>query len=267
MTETKTKALAPIEAMRVSLEKMSPQFKLALPSNVTPEKFVRVAMTAMQENDKLLTTDRTSLFASFTKCAQDGLLPDGKEAAIIPFGKSAVYMPMVAGILKKIRNSGEISSIAPHVVYENDKFEYWIDEKGEHIKHVPQLSGERGDPTHAYCIATTKDQSTYIEVMDFEQIEKVRKSSRNPDKGPWKDWWSEMARKTVLRRLSKRLPMSSDAQETVHQDDQLYDLEKPKLTEPREPMKRLKDTIEQDKKEENEKESVADLVGEDEMPI
>ena len=62
--------------------------------------------------------------------------------------------------------------------------------------------------------------------MSLGEIEKVRKVSRAANKGPWVDWWEEMARKTVLRRLSKRLPMSTDLDDLIRRDDALYDFGK-----------------------------------------
>jgi hypothetical protein len=47
------------------------------------------------------------------KLAQDGLLPDGREAAVVMFGNKAQAMPMIAGILKKVRQSGEVAKSAP----------------------------------------------------------------------------------------------------------------------------------------------------------
>ena len=62
------------------------------------------------------------------------------------------------------------------------------------------------------------------EVMDRDQIEQVRKVSRSGNGGPWKDWWTEMARKTVTRRLSKRLPiLDARIAEAIQRDDDLMD--------------------------------------------
>lgn len=232
MTETKslakktTTAIAPIESVRGALTQMAPQFKMALPANVTPDKFIRVMMTAIQNNPKLLECVRQSLYSAAMKCAQDGLLPDGRQAALVPFKDQVQYMPMTAGILQKVRNSGELASISPQVVFENDEFEFWVDEKGEHLKHKPKLTGDRGAAKFAYAVATTKDGSAYIEVMSSEEIEQVRQVSRAKDSGPWRDWPGEMWKKTVIRRLSKRLPMSTDLESVIHADDALYDLKK-----------------------------------------
>lgn len=61
--------------------------------------------------------------------------------------------------------------------------------------------------------------------MSREQVEQVRAASRSKDKGPWVEWWGEMAKKTVLRRLMKRLPTSADLDDLIRRDDALYDFE------------------------------------------
>jgi recombination protein RecT len=77
-----------------------------------------------------------------------------------------------------------------------------------------------------FAIAKTKDGGVYIEVMSRSQIEQVRSISRSGNNGPWASWFGEMARKTVIRRLSKRLPMSTDLAAIIQRDDELYDLDR-----------------------------------------
>jgi len=202
--------IKPIDALRGTLIQMKPQLEVALPPHVSADKFIRTTVTAVQNNQKLLSCERNSLLSSFLKCASDGLLPDGREAAIVPFGKEAVYMDMLAGVLKKIRNSGELKSLDADVVHRNDQFDHWKDERGPHFKHVPLYGSERGDKYLAYAQAITKDGGVYLEVMDEEQLNKVRAASKQKDGAIWKNWEEEMWKKTVIRRLSKRLPMSTD---------------------------------------------------------
>src|SRR6185437_14814808 len=81
--------------------------------------------------------------------------------------------------------------------------------------------GERGKPIGAYAIAKFKDGSDPVfEVMDLSAIERVRGVSRSKNNGPWVQWWDEMARKTVFRRLSKWLPMDADADDLLRRDDE-----------------------------------------------
>jgi recombination protein RecT len=227
MTQQNSTAVAVQDQIKRSLQELAPQFKAALPPHIPVERFIRVAQTAILTNADILKCERNSLFAACLRSAQDGLLPDGKEAALVSFGGKATYMPMVAGILKKVRNSGDLGSITPEIVYEKDEFEYWVDEKGPHLKHRPALLlPDRGEPLGAYAVAITKDGASYIEFMTRQQIDDVASMSRSKD-GPWKGKFaSEMAKKTVMRRLSKRLPMSTDLEELLHSDDQFYDLNK-----------------------------------------
>jgi recombination protein RecT len=223
-----TKALAPIDELRSSLQKMEEQFKLALPSQIPSEKFVRVVLTAVQANPDLLAADRRSLYGACMKSAQDGLLPDGREAALVIFktknGPMVQYMPMFGGLLKKVRNSGELAAITAQVVREHDKFRYWVDGDGEHLEHEPLMFGERGKIIGVYALAKTKDEAVYIEVLTETQVQDVRNVSRAKDSGPWTGPFSdEMRRKTAIRRLSKRLPMSSDLDAVFRNEDELFD--------------------------------------------
>jgi recombination protein RecT len=225
-----TKTLTPIDDIRNSINRLEPQLKMALPSHISPQKFIRATMTAIQTTPALVNVERQSLFAEVMRSAQDGLIPNGDEAAIVPFGKQAKYMAMVKGICKKARNSGEISTMDAVVVYENDKYESWIDEKGPHFKHV-KARKDRGNPILTYAYAITKDGAFYHEEIDEEQmsaIEKVSRGNNTPWKGPFRD---EMKRKSALRRLAKyRLPSSADLEPMFRADDELYDLNQPEDT-------------------------------------
>lgn len=209
-TQLATRDNSPVAVIRQNLTQMAPQFEAALPKHITVEKFTRVAMTAIQNNPDLANADRNSLFGSIVRLAQDGLLPDGREAAIVMFGNKAQAMPMIGGILKKIRQSGDVSYVSAQIVYANDHFK-WTLGFDETIDHQPApLDQEPGEAMAAYAVAVLKDGSRLLEVMRKSEIEKVRNVSRAKGNGPWVQWWGEMARKTVMRRLSKRLPMSTD---------------------------------------------------------
>lgn len=217
-------ALKPIDEIASTLTRMEPQFKQALPAHVSVEKLRRVLITSISQTPALLSADKPSLYNACMKAAQAGLLPDGREAALVMFGDKVQYMPMIAGILKLVRNSGELSSISSQIIHKNDPFEFFVDVEGEHLKHTPLIFGDRGEKIGVYALARTKDGAVYIEVMTKDQVMAVKGVSRaqnGPWKGPFED---EMWRKTVVRRLSKRLPMSTDLEQALHVDDEMYDL-------------------------------------------
>lgn len=149
-----------------------------------------------------------SILQVVQRAAQDGLLLDGKEAAIVAFGDKATYMPMVQGILKKARNSGQISKIDAIPVYENDEFSF---DPGS--DDVPKLKadwfGNRGQLKGVYAVARLNDGQQVVEIMDSDQIMAIASQSKNKAaySGPHAgEWW----RKTVLRRICKYLPSSTD---------------------------------------------------------
>ena len=212
--------VAVINEVRSAIERMSPQFKAALPAHVNVDKFVRVTLTAVQTNPNLLEADRRTLFAAATKAAQMGLLPDGREGAIVTFKGQAQWMPMVAGIMKLVRNSGEISTWSVQAVYENDTFDFCLGDE-EHITHKPNLSN-RGKLIAVYSIVTMKDGEKSREVMSVEDVNQIRARSRSGNSGPWQTDFAEMAKKTVVRRHAKRLPLSTDIDGVIREDDELF---------------------------------------------
>lgn len=222
MTESKALTVAD------TVNRMEPEFARALPKHIPSERFTRIAVSAINGNPALLdpAVDKRALYAACMKAAQDGLVIDGREAALVMFGKVPQYMPMVAGVLKKMRNSGDIAGITYGIVYQNEydqgKFEY-IKGDEETLRHSPILFGDKGAMIGVYAVVTTKDGFKIREFMDMAQINKVRNVSRSKDNGPWKTWFEEMAVKTALRKVAKISPTSTDLDEFLKADSEIVD--------------------------------------------
>lgn len=279
---TQTKALQPIDQVRGAIKAMEPQFKMALPSHVTVEKFSRTVMTAIQTTPALLSADRTSLFSACLKSASQGLLPDGKEAAFVTFrnkqGQDLVqYMPMISGLLKLVRNSGELMSITSQIVYEKDTFRYWIDQDGEHLNHEPNFFSDRGRAIGVYALAKTKDGGVYVEVLTEKQVGDVKNASRSKEYGPWSGAFAhEMWRKTAMRRLIKRLPLSTDIEMAIKADEDLFESEpiqqEPTREDqvqaaPKKKRSRLDAVVEANGPTEEPEKDVTPIIADDEIPL
>lgn len=226
---------APIVEFKASLDQREEQFKAALPAHIPVERFMRVVLTAAQRNPELLDCDRRSLFNAAMIAAQDGLLPDGREGAMVvrksKTGKTANWQPMIAGLRKKARNSGEISTWDAHLVRAGDHFQFQLGDAPQ-VNHTYDLSKPRGDVIGAYSVAVMKDGSKSYEVMSIDEIRAIRDRSDAwkafkagyIKSTPWSTDEGEMARKTVARRHSKVLPMSTDLDDLIRRDDDLYDM-------------------------------------------
>lgn len=206
--------------------------KSILPSSVSIDAFCRAANIAISQTPDLKQADAETLVNALSKCASDGLIPDGREAALIIFNtnkgtkqapkwvKAVQYLPMVDGVLKRARMSGQVASIAAKVVKDGDAFEYFVDENGEHFKHVPSF-GIGGDLRLVYAYARMTSGELLMEVMDINDINRVRDASKGSSHGPWKDWFDRMALKSVLHRLARRLPNSSEMAQMLETGNQM----------------------------------------------
>lgn len=223
--------------LAATIQTMKPNFMQALPPGVDPDRFTRVVMNAVQNDPALLEADKQTLFNACNRAAQDGLLPDGREGKIVVFNtklndkwvKAAQWMPMVGGLRKLAAKHG--FSIDAQVVFANDEFVYELGDDTRIVHRPPPLGKPRGEVIGVYAIATHGTSGEkYREVMDKDAIEKVRAASKGADKGPWKDWWDEMARKTVVKRIYKTLPIAFDEYEAevIRRDnEELYAFDKP----------------------------------------
>ena len=230
-----TEQVNPVVVFKRDLNALIQGGELALPSNVSPDAFRNAAVVAVQDNPKILACEKTSVFKAIRTLAAAGLVPDGREAALVPFKTKegdrwidkCQAMPMVFGLMKMVRRSGTVSDIRSHIVYQREvdegRFSYVVGDR-EELEHRPILFGDRGDPVAAYSIARLKDGTLVREFMTAQEIDVVRRASsaqrvyrkgeapRVSDEpiGIWKEWWAEMWRKTLIRRICKRLDMSSE---------------------------------------------------------
>ena len=199
----------PIVVLRERLEARRGELQSAL-TDINPDHFIRALVTAAQINPDLQACSFSSLWLAAMKACRDGLLPDGREGAIVPYKTTAQWIPMYQGLLKKFRASGQCKWIGSDVVREGETFEHWVTNEGEHFRHVPGDDGTK-PITKVYAAALTKDSGFYVAVMSMADIQKIKNMSRaSRDDSPWKVWPEEMMKKTVLRRLSKLLPSGRD---------------------------------------------------------
>lgn len=207
------------------LEKSKGQIAMALPRHMDADKMLRIALTSVRRNPKLLECTPESLIGAVIQSAQLGLYVDGilGHAYLVPYwnGKEkrreVQLIPGYKGLIDLARRSGSVDSITARVVYENDEFDfaYGLDDR---LFHKPNID-EPGEPVAVYAMARLKSSDPAFEVMSVGQINTIRDKSQGYQNAikyngdtPWKSAWDEMARKTAIRRLVKYLPLSAELQ-------------------------------------------------------
>lgn len=202
-----------------------------LPKHLNAERLLKVAQIAATTTPALAECDVASLVGAIGQCAQMGLEPNTVlgHAYLVPFNvkrktpqgerwvKSVQVVIGYKGLIDLARRSGQIVSIAAHEVCENDKFElvYGLNET---LNHTPAM-GERGDLVGFYAVAKLKDGGHCFEFMSLHQVKEIAKGTQSKGAyGPWKDHFTEMGRKTVIRRLAKYLPLSIEFQTAAQLD-------------------------------------------------
>jgi recombination protein RecT len=198
------------------ISKRKNEISKLLPSHISIDLMERAILNAMMRTPDLAHCDKLSVYDSVLRCAQDGLLPDGREASIVVYNqkgiKKAQYIPMIDGILKRLRQSGAINNITAKVVYDCDSFDYFVDENGEHIIHKPKFGVTEKKIVLVYAYARLSNGELVVEVMEKSDVDRVRGASRSGGSAysPWSNWYDRMALKSVLHRLARRLPTSSE---------------------------------------------------------
>jgi recombinational DNA repair protein RecT len=150
------------------------------------------------------------------------------EGYIIRYKDAAQFEAGYRGLMKLARRSGQIDTMDSQVVYTADTFQVDLGTEPR-ILHHPTITGDRGNFLGAYAWARLTNGELIIEWMTMADLEAVRKSSRNSsgEHSPWVNHPGEMYRKTVIKRLMKRLPLGTDGELALTHEAELDQQEQP----------------------------------------
>jgi recombination protein RecT len=220
-----------VDKIRAAFQAAGPKLAASIPAtmkkHMTPDRIANIVVSAALRQPALLECSPASILKSCMTATALGLECDGLlgGAYLVPFWnsktrqKEAQFIVGYRGLIDLARRSGNITSIEAHVVHSNDKFrcQFGLEPK---LEHEPDWNAETPGPMVAvYAIARFRDGGYQFEVMTRAQVDAVRQMSKAGDFGPWKDHYLEMARKTVVRRLSKYLPLSIEVREAMVKED------------------------------------------------
>lgn len=222
-----------------------------LPANMTIDRFLRIAYTALRINPKLADCTPQSILGALFQAAQLGLEPNVEgQAYIIPYtntkyvnGKKtyvteAQFQMGYKGYIELFYRHGAALSIDMHTVYENDVFEYSYG-TDSYIKHCPKFK-DRGSVIAFYAVARLRNGGSIFKVMSVDECLEHGKThskcyiTKEWDKenncyvkvdphfepnSPWAKDFNAMCKKTVMIQLNKVLPKSIELQRAIAMDN------------------------------------------------
>ena len=195
----------------------------ALPKHLSIDRLIRIACSAASRDSKLLKCTTSSLLKSIMQSCQLGLDPGGAlgGAYLIPYGTECTLIIGYRGLIDLARRSGHITSLEAHVIYKKDEFDIAFGLEPV-LKHRPTWESDPGEVVGAYAIARFKSgDGLQYEFMSRAQIDAIKKRSRASSSGPWVTDYDEMARKTVVKRLCKYLPLSVELADSIDEDNRV----------------------------------------------
>lgn len=210
------------DGLRTLIGKNYKAMAAALPKHITAERMARVALSAATKRPELLDCDPNTFISAMLECATLGLEPEvAGQCWILPYGKTATFIPGYRGLLQLAWRSGELATMGAEVVYEKDVFKYA--KYPPDLVHVPFRGEDRGEKVAAYAHAKLKNGGEMWIVMEAHEIEAIKRRSPAAKKqsSPWNhaDDVVWMWKKTVLRQLLKLLPMSVEVQRVIDNDE------------------------------------------------
>jgi len=213
-------ASSPLAKIVSGIDKKMPHLQAVIPAGVDVERLRYVAFEAVRKNPDLMKCDPASVISAIVQSVELGLELNNakKEAYLIPYGSECKFEPSYIGLATLAIRSGLVNSLYGEVAHESDTFRV---SQGTHraIQHEPKY-GNRGELIAAYAVAFLPNGGYDFEVLDRSEVDAVMNVSKAKKSGPWVDWFGEMAKKSAIRRLCKRLPKDSRMEKALAISDE-----------------------------------------------
>lgn len=208
------------------IKAMKPEIKKALPEVITPERFTRMALSALNTTPKLSECTQISFLAALMNAAQLGLEPNTPlgQAYLIPFNNKGTmecqFQIGYKGLLDLGYRNPQMQIIQAQAVYEHDEFEYELGLNPK-LVHRPVLR-DRGEVILFYGLFKLVNGGFGFEVMSKEDMDAYAKEySKGFDSSysPWKNNYVGMAKKTVIKQALKYAPLRTDFRKALSTDE------------------------------------------------
>lgn len=193
------------------------EHKAALPANFNIDRYVQNAISLLNGNEALMKYAKqygtAQIKAGLMRAAYQDLDAMNQEVYLIPYSSTLQFMPSFKGMAKMVRkySTRKVRDIYSKVVREGDVFEESI-VNGQPTINFTAKPFNNGEIIGVFAVCLFEDGGLVYETMSRADVEQCRKSSKAQNSPAWKCYWSEMARKTVIRRLCKSITLNMDAE-------------------------------------------------------
>lgn len=220
------KQIGSLEDARKFFDRLDKQISKVV-QNLPPAILLSAAMNSVRKNPKLLLCTQLSMASALMVCAETGLIPDSpaQECHLVPLKNNDKGIMEVnwrggyRGLIKLARMSDLVEAVEAEAVYEKDFFKRGLG-TDRYIKHEP-AEEDRGKIKGFYSVCIYKSGYQQFEYMTLKEVEAIRDGSVLSKGIPWTKYFSEMGRKTAIRRLAKRMPLSPVAAKAIEMDAKL----------------------------------------------
>lgn len=215
-----------VKSVQALLDQNKNQFQLVLPKTLSLDRFLRIALSNVTRNPKLLQCEQKSFLRSLLDLASLGLEPGGplQQAHLAPFwnGQRNQYECQsiidYKGYVALAHRSKEVGRITAHIIYEKEPWEF---SEGDVVIHKPLPPSQRGEK-RVMVYAKAFDRSGILIAQEYlwaEEVEEIKRKSlenkKNKESNPWNTNEEAMWRKSPVRKLAKWMPMSSEMQKAA----------------------------------------------------
>lgn len=238
-------ALAPLHGIANAFAKPFESFRKAFKDPNEADRImakeIDFAAQAMMANTYLITVatqNPLSLVNSLKNIALTGstLNPVLKQAYLVPFtvaGKPTItLMPSYMGLIDVLVNNGLVRKVEAHCVFRGDEFKITHGSEAKLI-HNPDPWAQRTEETMlgTYYYAVLIDGTEMFDHMSKAEIDAVKERSPSigvdkngkPKKSPWITDYTEMAKKTLIRRAFKMIPKAGISEDKVKALEAVFD--------------------------------------------
>lgn len=186
---------------------MTKRLQQALPRHMTPDRMIRMALTAATRTPKLLNCSLESIGLALLQASQFGVEVNGRDAHLVPYGDQCQLIVDYKGMIQLAYRSGIVDGVSAKAVYERDLFEYELG-SDEHLKHVPCTEDDPGKLVYAWAMVRFKGGGNKFVVLNRRDIKRRMEKSQTAKRSdsPWQQHPEAMWAKSAVKELAKWMP-------------------------------------------------------------